>query len=158
RIQASGGLSDDDIDKMVHDAEAHADEDKKRKELVELRNNADMLIHSTGKNLDEYGDKVSEEEKSEIEAAVSSLKEVLDTEDAADLKAKSDALMQVAMKLGEAMYKASQEEGGDPMSGTGGDAGDANSSAGDDATVVDADFEEVDPDAKPDQKTNEKKD
>jgi molecular chaperone DnaK len=156
RIQASGGLSDADIDQMVQDAEAHADEDKERKEMVEARNNADSLVHSTEKNLSEYGDKISEEEKAEIETAVTVVKDILANEEAnaVELKEKSDALMEAAMKLGEAMYKASQEEGGempegdfDPnnmAAGMGGDAGDD--------TIVDAEFEEVDPDVKDSEK------
>ncbi|MBT3915452.1 MAG: molecular chaperone DnaK [Rhodospirillaceae bacterium] len=167
RIQASGGLSDDDIDQMVQDAEAHADEDKERKEMVEARNQADTMVHSTEKNLSEYGDKISEEEKTEIEAAVTVVKEALENEEATadELKEKTDALMQAAMKLGEAMYKASQEEGAEGMpegmegfdpnnmaAGMGGDAGgDADTPA--DETVVDAEFEEVDPD-KPEKPEN----
>ena len=167
RIQASGGLSDDDIDQMVQDAEAHADEDKERKEMVEARNQADTMVHSTEKNLSEYGDKISEEEKTEIEAAVTVVKEALENEEATadELKEKTDALMQAAMKLGEAMYKASQEEGAEGMpegmegfdpnnmaAGMGGDAGgDADPPA--DETVVDAEFEEVDPD-KPEKPEN----
>ncbi len=157
RIQASGGLSDADIDRMVHEAEEHAEEDKKRRELVEARNQADTLIHTTEKNLAEYGDKVSEEEKASIEAALQALKDVQESEDVDGIKAKTDTLMQASMKLGEAMYKASQEGEGAPdldMSGMGGtdapegDAGDAPTD--DDATVVDADFEEVDPEKKDD--------
>mgnify|MGYP001178397626 FL=1 len=161
RIQASGGLSDDDIEQMVQDAEAHADEDKERKEMVEARNQADTMVHSTEKNLSEYGDKISEEEKAEIEAAVTVVKEALENEEAnvEELKEKTDALMQAAMKLGEAMYKASQEEGAEGMpegmegfdpnnmaAGMGGDAG--ASDAESDETVVDAEFEEVDPEKK----------
>ena len=155
RIQASGGLNDEDIERMVQDAEAHAEDDKTKRELVEARNNADTLIHATEKNLEEYGDKVTEDEKTEIETALTAVKEVLESEDAEDIKAKSDALMQASMKLGEAMYKASQEEGaaadamGDgPLGGDEPDP-DAPEGADDDATVVDADFEEVDPDKKP---------
>ena len=166
RIQASGGLSDDDIEQMVQDAEAHADEDKERKEMVEARNQADTMVHSTEKNLSEYGDKISEEEKAEIEAAVAVVKELLENEEAKadELKEKTDALMQAAMKLGEAMYKASQEEGGEGMpegmegfdpnnmaAGMGGDAGASEADAAADETVVDAEFEEVDPD-KPEKK------
>ncbi len=155
RIQASGGLSDADIDRMVHEAEEHAEEDKKRKELVEARNQADTLIHTTEKNLAEYGDKVSEEEKASIGEALQALKDVQESEDVDDIKARTDTLMQASMKLGEAMYKASQEGEGAPdldMSGMGetdtprGDADAAPSD--DDATVVDADFEEVDPEKK----------
>ena len=157
RIQASGGLPDDDIEQMVQDAEAHADEDKERKEMVEAHNQADTMVHSTEKNLGEYGDKISEEEKAEIEAAVTVVKEALENEEAnvEELKEKTDVLMQTAMKLGEAMYKASQEEGAEGMpegmegfdpnnmaAGMGGDAG--ASDAESDETVVDAEFEEVD--------------
>ena len=156
RIQASGGLSDADIEQMVQDAESHAEEDKARRGLIEARNNADGLIHSTEQNLKEYGDKVSEEERTEIETAVQALKDVLGGEDLEEINAKSEALMQAAMKLGEAMYKASQEEGGPDMAGMGPDMGDmggaapggdagANASAQADDTVVDAEFEEVDP-------------
>ena len=157
RIQASGGLSDADIDGMVQDAEAHADEDKERKEAVEARNTADSLVHSTEKNLTEYGDKISDEEKTEIETALTVVKEVLANEEAKadELKEKSDALMEAAMKLGEAMYKASQEEGGempegfDPNDMAGGmGGGDAATDANADETIVDAEFEEVDPEAK----------
>jgi molecular chaperone DnaK len=155
RIQASGGLSDSDIEEMVQDAEAHADDDKERKELVEVRNQADSLIHSTEKNLSEYGDKVSEDERGEIESAISSLKDVFANEEAKpeELKEKSDALMAVSMKLGEAMYKASQEEadempgGVDPSNNN--DEKPANAS---DETIVDAEFEEVDPENKEDKK------
>jgi molecular chaperone DnaK len=159
RIQASGGLSDDDIERMVQEAEQHAEEDKSKKELVEARNHADTLVHSTEKNLEEYGDKVSDEDRGVIADALAALKEVLESDDVDELKAKSDALMEAAMKLGEAMYKASQEESadGDAMSGMGADmgadmGGDPPESglADDDATVVDADFEEVDPDKKED--------
>ncbi len=157
RIQASGGLSDADIDRMVHEAEEHAEEDKKRKELVEARNQADTLIHTTEKNLAEYGDKVSEEEKASIGEALQALKDVQESEDTDDIKARTETLMQASMKLGEAMYKASQEGEGAPdldMSGMGGtDAPEGDGDAAppdDDATVVDADFEEVDPKKKDD--------
>jgi len=165
RIQASGGLSDADIETMVQDAEAHAGEDKERKETVEARNTADSLVHSTEKNLAEYGDKVSEEEKTEIETAITVVKEVLANEDAKadELKEKSDALMEAAMKLGEAMYKASQEEGGaegfDPENMAAGMGGDNNADATIDETIVDAEFEEVDPEnVGSDSKDAEKKD
>jgi len=147
RIQASGGLSDDDIDRMVNEAEQHADDDKKRREMVEIRNTADSLIHASEKNLKEYGDKVPEDDKKAIEDAVAALKESLESEDTDDIKAKTEALSEVSMKLGEAMYRAAQAEGGDmpDMDTAAGDAGES-SAPGDDATVVDADFEEVDPD------------
>jgi molecular chaperone DnaK len=107
-IQASGGLSDDDIEKMVKDAESHAEEDKKRKELIDVKNQADSMLHSTEKSLSENGDKISEEEKTAIENDIKTLKESLESEDHDVIKEKLDALMQSSMKLGEAMYKASQ--------------------------------------------------
>ena len=141
RIQASGGLSDEDIDQMVKDAEAHASEDKKRRELIELRNGADSLIYSTEKNLSEHGDKIEEADKTQIEADVAALKQSLEGEDGENIKAKTEALSQSSMKLGEAIYKATQE-----------DAAATDAPMGDDApadeNVVDADFEEVDDDNK----------
>src|SRR6201985_683548 len=135
RIQASGGLSDADIQKMVKDAEAHAGEDKKRREGVESKNQADALIHSTEKALSEHGDKVDASQKAAIENAIANLKEAVKGDDAEDIKAKSNALAQASMKLGEAMYKAQQAgEGAAPE----GEAPKA------DDNVVDADFEEVD--------------
>jgi molecular chaperone DnaK len=151
RIQASGGLEDGDIDRMVKEAEEHAEDDQKRRDLVEARNHGDGLIHSVEGNLKEYGDKVSEDEKAEIESAASELREVLDGDDIEPIKEKTEALMQASMKLGEAVYKASQEEAqageaGDDFAGApGDDAAGPSSNMGDDATVVDADFEEVDP-------------
>jgi len=144
RIQASGGLSDADIDRMVKDAEAHQADDKKRKEAVEARNHADGLIHSTEKSLTEHGDKIEAGQKSQIEADIAALKAVLDSGDAETIKAKTDTLAQSSMKLGEAMYKAQAEN---PQDGAaaGGQAG-ASGKAGE--GVVDADFEEVDPDKK----------
>ena len=148
RIQASGGLSEADIDRMVKEAEVHADDDKARKELVEAHNNAEGLIHATEKNLQEFGDKVGADEKSAIEEAVNELKAVKDEDDVEAIKAKTEALGQASMKLGEAMYKAQQEEGADSAEDAAGGGEDAAPSEGDsdDAKVVDADFEEVDPD------------
>ncbi|MEH0074127.1 molecular chaperone DnaK [Pannonibacter sp. Pt2] len=140
RIQASGGLSDADIEKMVKDAEAHADEDKKRRELVEARNQGESLMHSTEKSLKDYGDKVSSDDKASIESAIAALKTALTTEDVADIQSKTQALAEVSMKLGEAMYKASQAEA------EGGE--DAGASSAKDDDVVDADFEEVKDDKK----------
>ncbi|KZD12781.1 molecular chaperone DnaK [Oceanibaculum pacificum] len=139
RIQASGGLSDADIEQMVKDAEAHAAEDKKRREAVEARNQAESLVHTTEKNLAEYGDKVPAAEKSAIEADLAAVKEAMAGDDATLIKEKAEKLSQSAMKLGEAMYKAQQEapaEGEQPAAGTG--------EAKPDDKVVDADFEEVD--------------
>lgn len=147
RIQASGGLSDDDIEKMVQEAEANADEDKKRRELVDARNNADSMAHSAEKSLTEYGDQVEEADRTAIQEAITELREAMEGDDIEAITAKTEALTQVSMKLGEAMYKAQQAEA---EAADGGDAG-ANPEAGedqkqDDDTVVDADFEEVDPD------------
>src|SRR6201999_387131 len=111
RIQASGGLSEADIQKMVKDAEAHADEDKKRKAAVEAKNHAEALVHSTEKALAEHGSKVGEGERREIENAMADLKEALKGDDAEVITAKSNALAQASMKLGEAMYKQAQEGG-----------------------------------------------
>ncbi|MBE6444662.1 MAG: molecular chaperone DnaK [Alphaproteobacteria bacterium] len=140
RIQASGGLSDADIEKMVKDAEANADADKKKKELVEAKNQGESLVHSTEKTLKEYGDKVSAAEKTQIEDAVKSLKTALEAEDLAVIKEKTENLMQISMKLGEAMYKAQAE-----ASQTGATQGAENVSTENpqEEKVVDADFEEV---------------
>ncbi|MGB0632898.1 MAG: Hsp70 family protein, partial [Alphaproteobacteria bacterium] len=156
RIQASGGLSDEDIEQMVKDAEANSEADKKRRELVEARNNADGLIYTTEKTMDEHGESLSDEDKGAIEGAIADLKAAIESEDAdpADITAKTEALAEAAQKLGEALYKAQQEEaaaaGDAGMGDMGGpDAGsDAGAGGGDDATVVDADFEEVDDDPK----------
>jgi molecular chaperone DnaK len=132
RIQASGGLSDADIQKMVKDAEANAAEDKKRREAVDAKNHADSLVHSTEKALAEHGSKVEESERRAIEDAVSDLKEALKGDDAEAIKAKTNTLAQASMKLGEAMYKQQAE------------ADAAKDAAKDD--VVDAEFTEVDDD------------
>ena len=110
RIQASGGLSEAEIQKMVKDAELHAEEDKKKRELIDARNQGEALVHSTDKHLKEFGDKVSPTEKAEIEGALEGLKEALKAEDVEAIKTKTNALAQAAMKLGEAMYKAQQAE------------------------------------------------
>ena len=120
RIQASGGLSDNDIEKMVKDAEAHAEEDKKRKEQVEAKNHAEALIHSTEKSLAEHGSKVGEPERRAIEDALASLKEAVKGNDAEDIKTKTNALAQASMKLGEAMYAQAQK---DQAGGPGGPGG-----------------------------------
>ncbi len=143
RIQASGGLNQADIDKMVKDAEAHADEDKKRRELVEAKNNAEALIHAAEKSLKEAGDKVGAAEKQAVEAAVAELKTATQGTDPAVIKAKAEALSQASMKIGEAMYKAQQSAGAAGAAPGGGAEAGAQKPAGDDK-VVDADFEEVD--------------
>ena len=150
RIQASGGLSDDDIEKMVQDAEAHAEEDKTKKELIEARNNGSSLVHTTEKNLEEHGDKVSEEEKAEIQTALQNLKDCLESDDAEEISAKSEALMQASMKLGEAMYKDMQPESGmDETTASGEQEADVDANSSEEEnTVVDADFEEVEPSPK----------
>ncbi len=140
RIQASGGLSEADIDKMVKDAEAHAAEDKERRALVEARNHGEALIHSTEKTLAEHGEKVSAADKTAVEGAVAALKTALAGENVAAIQEKLGALQQAAMKLGEAMYQAQQSSGGGGDSG----AGDgASGGAAPNEDVVDADFEEV---------------
>jgi molecular chaperone DnaK len=135
RIQASGGLTDADIDRMVKEAETHAEEDKKRRELVEVKNQAEALIHSTERMLKDFGDKVAAGDKALVETAVSDLKTAIQGEDKDAIKQKTDALAQASMKLGEAMYQASQ--------GAAGGGGPSDSSAGPDDKVVDVDFEEV---------------
>ena len=148
RIQASGGLSDEDIDQMVKDAEQNSAADKDRRESVEARNNADGLIYSTEKTMTEHGESLSAEDKTAIEDAIADLKTALEGEVVETITAKTEVLAQAAQKLGEAMYKAQQDEaaaGEGDMGDMGGDAGGQNA-AGEDATVVDADFEEVDDD------------
>ncbi|WP_439273022.1 molecular chaperone DnaK [Pseudochrobactrum sp. HB0163] len=140
RIQASGGLSDADIEKMIKDAEANADADKARREAVEAKNQGEALIHSTEKSLKEYGDKVSAEDKTAIETALAALKTAVEGDDAEDIKAKTQALAEASMKLGQAMYEAAQNAEGSE------DAAEAR--ANDDDDVVDADFEEIDEDKK----------
>jgi molecular chaperone DnaK len=135
RIQASGGLSDADIEKMVKEAEQNADADKRKREAVEAKNQGESLIHSTEKSLKEYGDKVSAEDKAAIETAIADLRGVLEGDDAEAIKDKTEALAQASMKLGEAMYKASQAEAEAKASGS--------ENSDDDDDVVDADFEEV---------------
>ncbi len=136
-IQASGGLSEDDIEAMVQDAEANADADKERRESVEAKNHAEALVHSAEKSVEEFGGKVSEEDKNEIELAIASLKEAIEADDVEDIKSKSEVLNTAVMKLGQAMYEAEQEEAA---------ASDAASDAARDEEedVVDADFEEID--------------
>ncbi|MCL2469199.1 MAG: molecular chaperone DnaK [Alphaproteobacteria bacterium] len=132
RIQASGGLSDADIQRMVREAEANAGEDKKRREAVDARNHADALIHATEKSLTEVGDKVSSSDRGAVEAAIGDLRAVLDSGDAGVIRTKTDILNQAAMKIGEAMYKTQQEE-----------AGPAAQEHEKDPGVVDAEFSEV---------------
>ena len=138
QIQASGGLSDEEIEKMVKDAEANKEADKKKRESVDVRNQADTLIHSTEKNLKEHGSKVSDSEKKAIEDGSSALKESLKSEDIEDIKKKTEALVQASMKLGEAIYKSQQNTKPDSNKDDGKDEKGKK-----DDNVVDADFEEV---------------
>jgi molecular chaperone DnaK len=138
RIQASGGLSEADIQKMVKDAEAHAEDDKKRKAQVEAKNHAEALVHSTEKTLTEHGSKVGETDRRAIENAIADLKEALKGDDADAISAKTNTLAQASMKLGEAMYKQSAEQPGGGPEGADGKKDD----------VVDAEFTEVDDDKK----------
>jgi molecular chaperone DnaK len=140
RIQASGGLSEADIQRMVKEAEANAEADKQRREFVEVKNQTEALIHQVEKNLTEHGDKVGAQEKGEAEAAVAAARSALEGTDHAALKQASDRLSQAAMKIGEAVYKAQAESAAQPPPpGAGPSAG-----AGPDDRVVDAEFEEVD--------------
>ena len=137
RIQASGGLSDADIEKMIKDAEANADSDKARRELVETRNQAEALVHSSEKSLKEFGDKVNEPDRNAITDAIAGLKTAAEGEDVEDIKAKTQVLMDASMKLGQAMYEAQSAQA----------EADAASDAAKDTSnddVVDADFEEID--------------
>jgi len=138
RIQASGGLTEEEIQRMIKEAQEHAEEDKQRRRLIEARNHADSLIYTTEKSLKEHGSKISEADRSAIERAIADLKEVLDKEDVALIQSRTEALSQAAMKLGEAMYRAQQAGSGTGTSGT----------AGRDSGVVDAEFEEVDDEKK----------
>jgi molecular chaperone DnaK len=142
RIQASGGLSEADIQKMVKDAEAHAEEDKKRKAQVEAKNHAEALVHSTEKALAEHGSKVGEGDRRAIENALADLKEALKGSDADAITTKTNTLAQASMKLGEAMYKQAAEQQ------AGADAGAAPGGDGKKEDVVDAEFTEVDDDKK----------
>ena len=144
RIQASGGLSDDEIERMVKEAEENAEEDKKKRESVDTKNHADSLINETEKNLKEHGDKVPEEDKNKITADIEELKKVKDGDDIEAIKSKTEALVQSSLKLGEAIYKQNAQAGTaqpDP-------SGEEPSSDKKDEKVVDAEFEEVDEDKK----------
>nr|WP_274600081.1 molecular chaperone DnaK [Rhodothalassium salexigens] len=152
RIQASGGLNDDEIERMVQEAEANREADQKKRELIDLKNQADALVHSTQKMLDDYGDQLDAADKSAVETALGELKTAAEGDDADAIKQKMEAVNQTAQKLGEQMYKASQEgaqAGGDGAEGAAGGqaSGQASGQSGDD-DVVDADFEEVDDDKK----------
>ncbi|MDC0428818.1 molecular chaperone DnaK [Candidatus Pelagibacter sp.] len=150
QIQASGGLSGEEIEKMVKDAEANKEEDKKKRESVDTRNQADTLIHSTEKNLKEHGSKVTDAEKKAIEDASSDLKEALKEADNEDIKKKTEALVQASMKLGEAIYKAQEKKPDSP------DNSENNDEGKKDDNVVDADFEEVKEESKEEGKEEDK--
>jgi len=142
RIQASGGLSDADIDQMVQDAEKFAEEDKKRREAAEAKNNADSLVHATEKQLEEHGEKLDAGLKSEIETALAEAKTALEGDDVEAIKAKSSALTDLAMKMGQAIYQQEQASAAEqPAEGAG-------AGSGGDEEVVDAEFSEVDEDNK----------
>jgi len=141
RIQASGGLSDADIEQMVKDAEAHSSEDKEKRELVETKNQAEAVIHTTERNIKEHGDKVTDSDKAAIEAAMDELRAVKDGDDKDEIQKKTEATITASMKLGEAIYKEQAEADGAEAAAQDG----ADDGPGDDG-VVDADFEEVDDD------------
>jgi molecular chaperone DnaK len=143
-IQASGGLSDADIERMVKEAEENAETDKKRKELVEARNQAESLIHATEKSVKEHGDRVDEATRGLIAAAVTNLKSVIEGEDTAEIREKSQALAEASMKLGEAIYKAQAEE---EAASEASDSDNIRPTDKDD-DIVDAEFEEVEDDKK----------
>ncbi|MDG4646974.1 molecular chaperone DnaK [Roseibacterium sp. SDUM158017] len=141
-IQASGGLSDEDIDRMVREAEENADADKQRRELVETKNQAESLVHSTEKSLEEHGDKVDPSTVEAIELAIKNLKEQLETEDVGKIKGGIQNVTEASMRLGEAIYKAQQEDSGSA------DADDEGDARPVDDDIVDADFEDLDDDRK----------
>ena len=139
RIQASGGLSDNDIDQMVRDAEQFAEEDKKRREAAEAKNNAESLVHATEQQIAENGDKIDASIKSEVEAAIAATRSAIESGDAAEMTAKSQALAETAMKMGQAIYEKEQAAAASPEGGAA-----AGSEAGGGEEVVDAEFSEVD--------------
>ncbi len=141
RIQASGGLSDEDINKMVKDAEANASADKEKRAMIEARNKAEALAHEAEKNLKEHGSLVSEEEKAQIETDIKAVREVLESNNKADIEAKAETLTQSVMKLGEAIYKAQQSAPAGEAGAEAANAADASSSP--EGDVVDAQFEDV---------------
>jgi len=151
QIQASGGLSDEEIEKMVKDAEANKDEDKKKRESVDVRNQADTLIHSTEKNVKEHGAKVSDADKKAIEDASSTLKEAIKGTDIEDIKKKTETLVQASMKLGEAIYKSQEKKEGSTKDG------DKSGEGKKDDNIVDADFEEVKEEDKKEEVKEDKK-
>jgi molecular chaperone DnaK len=143
RIQASGGLSDSDIDQMVQDAEKFAEEDKKRRASAEARNQADSLVHATEQQLKEHGDKIDADLKGQIETAIAETKTALEGDDVDAINSKAQALTDVAMKMGQAIYSQEQAAAEAPTDGAA-----AGSEGGSEEEVVDAEFSEVDEDAK----------
>ena len=149
QIQTSGGLSDEEIKKMVKDAESNKEADKKKRESVDARNQADMIIHTTEKNLKEHGNKISEADKKNIETGISDLRNALKGTNTEDVKKKTQTLIQSSMKLGEAVYKSQQKD-------TGGKDSQQKQSSKSKEDVVDADFEEVKEDKKDEVKEDKK--
>jgi len=148
RIQAKSGLSDSDIERMVREAEANAEADRKRREAVEARNSLDALVHATEKTIRENGDKVPAAEKEAAEQAIAAARTAMEGQDVDAIRSANDALQQAAMKMGEALYKAQQaaEQGGaGGPQGQGGPGANPSGGAGPNEKVVDAEFEEVDP-------------
>ena len=136
-IKASGGLDENEIEQMIQDSEAYAEEDKARRETVETRNQAEALVHGAQKSIDDIGDKADPAAKAEVESGIAALKTALEGDDDGDIKVKSEALSAMLMKMGEAAYQSEQESGAPEQAG-------AENSTDSDADVVDADFEEVD--------------
>jgi molecular chaperone DnaK len=147
QITASSGLSDEEIEKLVKDAELHAEDDKKKKELVEARNSADALIYSTEKSIKDLGDKVDSATKTKVEEATAALRKAMEGENTEEIKRLSDELTQTSHKLAEAMYQQAAGAG-QQQEGAGPEAAQADASASADEDVVDADFEEVKDDKK----------
>jgi molecular chaperone DnaK len=143
RIQASGGLSEADIQKMIKEAEAHAEEDKRRKELVEARNQADAVVYTTEKALKEAEDKIPADLKRQVEQAIAEVKQSLTAENVQTIRQATERLQQAASRIAEALSRAASQTAGGAGGGQGGPSGDGGGSSGDD--VVDAEFEEVDP-------------
>ena len=142
-IKASSGLSDEEVDNMIKDAEAHADEDRKVREMVETRNQADAMIHATEKSLKDLGEQVEAEDKAEIETAIATLKTALEGTDKEDIESKTQALAEASSKLAEKAYAANSEAGPEPVdANASASSGDANDD------VVDAEFEEVEDEKK----------
>jgi molecular chaperone DnaK len=153
QIQASGGLSDEEINKMVKDAEANKEADKKKREAVDARNQADTIIHTTEKNLKEHGGKISDADKKAIETGISDLRNALKGTDTEEVKKKTQALVQSSMKLGEAIYKSQQKDAGKK----GAQQNKGAKKEQNKENVVDADFEEVKEDKSNEDKSNKDK-